>query len=87
LIATTKGGCQIDLIFKRSDQVLTVCEIKYHEALVEASVIAEFERKIAQLDQKKWTIEKVLIAPHGASKVLEKSNYFHHILDLKQWPF
>ncbi|MFN7905473.1 MAG: AAA family ATPase [Pseudobdellovibrionaceae bacterium] len=87
LFSNMKGGHQIDLLFKRSDQVLTVCEVKYIEGAVEPSVISEFERKISHLDQKKWTIEKVLIAPHGASKSLHASNYFHEILDLKKWPF
>ena len=44
-------GFQIDLLFERADNVLTVCEIKYTQTAVSSKVIDEFERKLQLLSQ------------------------------------
>ena len=53
-------GLQVDLIFKRKDKVLTVCEIKYTDAKTTRSVISDFERKLALIpEQKRYSIQKI----------------------------
>ncbi|MBI1870764.1 MAG: hypothetical protein HYS07_06200, partial [Chlamydiae bacterium] len=62
-------GYQIDLLFDRDDKVLTVCEIKYTEAAVGTEVINEMDRKLELLlNPKKKSIQRILIAPFGATK-------------------
>src|SRR3990167_671428 len=74
---------QIDLIFDRADQVLTICEIKYLQRKVDVGIIEEFERKIALLpNPKKRTIHKVLIAATGATDSLINRHYFDQIITL-----
>lgn len=79
-----KSGFQIDLIYKRFDNVITLCEIKYLSKPVGAEVIADVERKIKLLKiPKGFTLEKVLIAPHGADSIVQGADYFHQILTIK----
>lgn len=74
---------QIDLIFNRADQVLTVCEIKYLQRKVDVGVIEEFERKLSLMpNPKKRTLHKVLIAANGATDSLINRHYFDQILIL-----
>jgi len=76
-------GFQIDLIFERFDQVITICEIKYLQGKVPYKVIEEFERKLQLFpNQKGKTIEKVLICTFGAEQRLEESGYFDRIITL-----
>lgn len=79
-----QAGFQIDLIFKRMDKVITLCEIKYMKNPVGGLVIAEVEKKARLLKiPKGYSLEKVLIAPNGAEKSVKESEYFHQILELK----
>jgi AAA+ ATPase superfamily predicted ATPase len=74
---------QIDLIFNRDKNIHTLCEIKYSETPIATSVIPEVKRKVQLLQCKKSdTVETMLIAPFGADKALQQSEYFHHILNL-----
>lgn len=83
-ISQKKPGYQIDLLFNRSDQVITVCEIKFLEKEVGLPVIHEFKNKIAQFpNPKNKTIHKVLIAPGGVLPVVTKASYFDKIIVLK----
>lgn len=77
-------GFQIDLLFKRADKTWTMCECKYQEKPVGPEVIIEVERKakLFKLDQG-YSLEKVLIAPNGANKVLKDSDYFSKIITLE----
>ncbi|GAG98633.1 unnamed protein product, partial [marine sediment metagenome] len=80
----TDPGFQIDLIFDRADQVLTVCEIRYTQAPVSLEVIDGFEQKLAKLPNKsRKTIHSVLISVNGATDALEASGYFDKIITLK----
>jgi hypothetical protein len=83
----TQGtGFQIDLVYKRTDKVITVCEIKFHQKPLTAKVIAEVEQKIKLLDiPKSYSIEKALITVNGADQGLTDSKYFDHILELKHF--
>ena len=81
LFVREKKGFQIDLIFERFDNTITVCEIKYLNDQITPKIIPEFEKKLSLLAVKKGiTIEKALISQFGADKPLQESGYFHHNL-------
>jgi len=74
---------QIDLLYRRSDRVITLCEVKYHEAPVETKIIPEVERKCRLLSVPRgYTLERALISVHGQSPSLADTHYFHHSLTL-----
>ena len=76
---------QIDLIYKRSNKIYTICEIKFSETAINTSIIPEMERKLKLLPHKSSdTIETMLISPFGADQALIQSQFFHHILSLKE---
>ncbi len=75
---------QIDLIYKRSDKVLGVCEVKYQDKKINSKIIPEFERKLALLEKPKgFTVDKILISLYGADKSLQDTEYFNQILSLE----
>ncbi len=76
---------QIDLIFKRTDKIFTICEIKFYHQPVGTEVIPEVERKckLFPLPQG-YALERALISPYGPDKSLYKSEYFHHYVTLKK---
>ena len=50
---------QIDLLYRRSDNVITLCEIKHHDKPIGVKVIPEVDRKCRQLSVPKgFTLEK-----------------------------
>ena len=76
------GGYQYDLVYLRSSNVITICEIKYSQSPVSTSVIAEVEGKIQKTQfPKGYTIEKVLICNQTPSPALAESRYFHRIFE------
>lgn len=76
-------GFQIDLLFDRDDNVITLCEIRYLRGKVSSKVIQEVEKKLELMPYlKKKTIEKVLICTYGGEASLLKSHYFDRILTL-----
>ncbi|MBI2336713.1 MAG: AAA family ATPase [Deltaproteobacteria bacterium] len=78
---TQDKGFQIDLVFDRSDRVITICEIKYLQSKATRRIIADFERKLELFpNPKKATINKVLITTEGADN--ELTSYFDRILTL-----
>lgn len=77
------GSTQIDLLFKRADRVLTVCEIKYTAGPVGVGVIDEVEKKIKNLGLENKSIQRVLISANGADKSLIQKSYFDRILTLE----
>jgi AAA+ ATPase superfamily predicted ATPase len=77
-------GYQIDLVFDRSDRVLTLCEIKYLRVPATVKVADEFEQKLALFpNTRNKSIHKVLISANGADKTLAASGYFDRIITLK----
>jgi AAA+ ATPase superfamily predicted ATPase len=75
---------QIDLLYKRADRVLTICEVKYTSAPVGVSVIKEVEKKLELLaDKKRLSIHKVLISANGVDKSLQNKAYFDQIFTLE----
>jgi hypothetical protein len=74
---------QIDLLFVRSDNVITICEIKYWNSEVGTNIISEMKRKTELLKNTKgYSIETALITTFGADKSLKETNYFDHILTM-----
>ncbi|MBI3534505.1 MAG: ATP-binding protein [Deltaproteobacteria bacterium] len=74
-------GGQIDLLFDREDNVLTLCELKYTNNPVGIDVISEVEKKIEILPlKKKKTLQKILITKSPPSTDLLKKAYFYKIL-------
>lgn len=77
----SEPGVQVDLIFKRTDKVITVCEMKYRSKKITAGVIPEVQNKIEKLKiPKGYSVEKVLLAPNGASDELIESGFFNNIV-------
>jgi hypothetical protein len=74
---------QVDLIFKRTDKVITVCEMKYRAKKITAEIIPELQIKIGKLKiPKGYSVEKVLVAPNGASNELIQSCFFNKVINL-----
>lgn len=79
-----QGQYQIDLTYLRSDNVITICEIKYLDTKVTSDVIAQLERKKSLLTlPAKYTLETALITLSDPAPVLQKSGYFNYILTAK----
>lgn len=75
---------QIDLIYKRTDNVIVVCEIKYSVNEITTMIIPEMQRKCALLKVPRgFTIQKALISLYGPDKALADSSYFDHSVTLK----
>lgn len=75
---------QIDLLYIRTDNVIVVCEIKYHEAPVGTQVIPEMERKIKLLKYpSKFSIQKAIISLNGLDEALVNSEYFDYQISLE----
>ncbi|MBF0196199.1 MAG: AAA family ATPase [Planctomycetes bacterium] len=74
---------QIDLLYQRSDNVVTVCEIKFHKHKVTTSVIPEMNKKIEKLTiPQGYSLEKALISLYGPDKSLLNAEYFDYIVTL-----
>jgi len=76
------GGVQIDLVFNRADNVLTVCEIKYGQNYSESSIVESMEKKLGVLRKQfpDKTILPVLIAAHEPPESLKHKGYFQRII-------
>lgn len=88
LVKDPSGGVQLDLVFKRRDRVITVCEIKYTEVPPGMELKHQLEEKLSKISQikpfKGQTIQRVLISPTGTKEELANSAYFDAIVDIKQ---
>lgn len=74
---------QCDLVFDRSDKVITICEVKYLQTVVTSRVIEEFERKLEYFPNKqRKTLQKVLITASDVSEEVKKRHYFDRIIRL-----
>jgi AAA+ ATPase superfamily predicted ATPase len=79
-------GFQIDLVFDRADNVMTVCEIKYLQRKVGIEVISEFEQKLLLMPTSpKTSIQKVLISTEGANDSLIARAYFDRFITLEEF--
>ena len=77
-----RKGAQIDIVFDRADQVITLCEMKYQEAPVGAGVIAEVEARAEILGElfPRRTVQKVLIVVNEVTRDLLGTGYFYRII-------
>lgn len=80
------AGLQVDLVFDRDDDVLTVCEMKYSTKPVGVEVIAQMQRKIDLLrpiagDK---TIQPVLVVHPRATRDLLDKAYFYKVVEARQ---
>ncbi len=83
LQGTSANKFQIGLLYQRSN-VVTLCEIKFHETPIDTWIIPEIEKKIVNIKSVHITdnIEKMIVAPMGITKALKDSEYFHHVVTL-----
>jgi hypothetical protein len=82
---TIKGKAQIDLVFFRDDQTISIIEIKYQNIEVPTKIILEMEKKIEILHSiyPQYSIHKILITQSLPSKKLILSEYFDKIITIK----
>ncbi len=81
---TAQNGLQIDLMFDRHDQIVTLCEIKYTNRPVGTELIDEVERKAALYKlSSKQSLQPVLITFSPPTQALIDARYFSHILMLE----
>ena len=74
---------QIDLLYKRVDRVITVCEIKHHNKKIGTHIIPEMERKCTLVKLPRgYAVEKALISLYGPDNSLKDAGYFHHFVTL-----
>jgi len=74
---------QIDLLYKRADRVITVCEIKHHNKKIGTRIIPEMERKCMLVKPPRgYAVEKALISLYGPDSSLKDAGYFHHFVTL-----
>jgi AAA+ ATPase superfamily predicted ATPase len=80
--SNTTPGFQIDLLFNRADNVVTLCEMKYSHTEPGIGIIAEVEKKAEMLMQYTGnkTIQKVLITLTPPGKELAASGYFYRTI-------
>jgi uncharacterized protein len=79
-------GVQIDLMFARSDNVITLCEMKCSKAPLGTKVMEEVELKV-QIIKKAFprkTIQRVLVIHGRPSKELEGAGYFYRIINTRE---
>lgn len=75
---------QIDLIYKRTDKIVVVCEIKYSNSEISTTIIPEMQRKCTLLKiPRGFTIQKALISLYGPDKALADSRYFDHTVTIR----
>lgn len=84
LFGKNDGRFQIDLIYKRIDKVIVVCEIKYSVNEIPTTVIPEVQRKCGLLKVPRgFTVQKALISLYGPDRSLADSRYFDHSVTIK----
>lgn len=73
-------GFQVDLVYKRTDKVIVVCEIKYYSnRKLSTKLIPEMEKKCAAIALPRgYTLERALISLYGPDDALRDSGYFNH---------
>ena len=72
-------GFQIDLLYRRNDKVITLCEIKYYEKEIPLSVVHEVKTKCDLIEiPKGYTLETALISKLGPVAALRELDFFHH---------
>lgn len=79
------AGCQIDYMIQTRENVLYVCEIKFSQSEIKASIIEEMKEKIKRLAYPRgFAVVPVLIHINGVSDAVEDSHYFYKIIDFSE---
>lgn len=80
--ARDTSGFQVDLLFARADNVMTLCEMKYSVAPTGMDVIREVDRKVHLLQQEfpSKTIQRILVIHGEPSREVLQSGYFYRII-------
>ena len=77
-----REGCQIDYLIQTRTNQLFICEIKFSTKTLHRKVIDEVQEKINRLMiPKHFSYQPVLIHVGDVSSEVEKSGYFHSIID------
>ncbi len=77
-------GCQIDLLIQTKTKILYLCEIKFSENPIGASVIKEVEEKIQRITVPRlYSIRPVLIHVNGVTDAVKDSELFDQIIDFQ----
>ncbi|HCU25347.1 MAG TPA: hypothetical protein DF383_10030 [Deltaproteobacteria bacterium] len=81
----SSGGYQYDLVYLRSDDVITVCEVKCLAQPPSTGLIREMEEKLKKTSfPRDVTVERVLISDQEASTALLESGYFHRLVTAQE---
>jgi len=76
------AGCQIDYLIQAKFNTVYVCEIKFSQREIGASVIEEVQEKIDKLSlPKHFSYRPVLIHANGVTEEVEESCYFSTIIN------
>lgn len=76
---------QVDLVYKRADNVIVVCEVKHKNEPITTAIIPEMEKKCAALSiPRGYTMEKALISLYGPDDALKANGYFNYTVTLDQ---
>lgn len=74
---------QVDLVYKRMDHVITVCEIKHLNKKISTAIIPGMEERIKLLEiPRGYTVDRALISLYGPDKSLLDSGYFNYYVNL-----
>lgn len=77
---------QIDMLYKRTSNIITLCEMKFHNKPIGTGVIPEVEKKRSLFPLPYgYTLENSLISPYGPDDSLKAAEYFHHHVTLNDF--
>ena len=85
-VTEKEKGFQVDLLFDRQDNVISLCEVKYTNKKIGLGVIEEVEKKVELLNKTAGdkTIQKILISKSTVTKELWNNSYFYKIISLDE---
>lgn len=77
-----RTGLQIDLLFSRADNVVTLCEMKCATTPIGMSTVKEVDRKATLLQRAfpSKTIQRVLVLHGEASREVVSAGYFYKVI-------
>jgi len=79
---------QIDLLYQTADNVIVVCEIKYHNREISQKIISEMERKLSLLKiPRGFSTQTALISLYGPDEGLKDADFFDHYFTVKDSNF
>ena len=74
---------QIDLLYKRADRIITICEIKHQRKKIGTHIIPEMERKCTLVKLPRgYAVENALSSLYGPDKSLKDAGYLHYFVTL-----